>query len=96
VLLALNACLKARADEHEAAGLSALADAAIEHGRTLPGVLAEKTAILSGLARLRELTARTLNAAGPVLERCPSLAASWERDGRFFAMFGVEGEENGP
>lgn len=94
VLLAMNACVKARADEQGDRELSRLADEAIEHGRTLPAVLGQKSAILPGLARLRALTAPVVTKATPVLERYPALAASWQKDHRLFAMFGIETEEN--
>ncbi len=93
VLLALNACLKARAAEVGVPEIAVLADTAIHHGRTLPEVLGEKAAILPGLDRLRALSRETLDAAQAVVEQVPSLAASWQRDGRLFAMFGLETRE---
>jgi hypothetical protein len=95
VLLALNACLRTRALAIEHHLLVDLADAAIEHGRTLPDVLDRKEAILPGLAYFRMLTGKTLAAADPVVEQNPTLLASWQKDRRLFAMFGIESEENG-
>ena len=90
VLLALNACLKSHAGGH--AELTALAERAISHGRTLPRLLGEKTAILSGLEQMRALTAATVAAASEVVAASPSLSASWQADARLFDMFGIAGE----
>ena len=92
VMLALNACLKSRALNGGHGELARRAAVAIEHGRTLPAVLAEKEAILSGLTEMRALTGRTLAESSAVLAECPALADSWHKDARLFAMFGVEAE----
>ena len=88
VMLALNACLRSRASGHEA--LANLAEQAIAHGRTLPAVLEDKQAIVPGLAELRSLTGQTVSASAAVVAGCPALAASWQRDAKLFAMFGVD------
>jgi alkylation response protein AidB-like acyl-CoA dehydrogenase len=94
VLLALNGCLRARAVERGDDELVALTDTAIEFGATLPDLLAEKAAILPGLARFRTLTARVLGAADRIVDQTPSLSRSFEADGRLFSMFGIkQGEE---
>ena len=51
VTLALNACLQSRALAAGNEELAALAEQAIVHGRSLPGVLAEKEAILPASPR---------------------------------------------
>lgn len=89
VMLALNACLRARARDADDGRLLHAAEAAIDKGLKLPAVLAEKTAILAGLQDLRTLTAATLAAAAEVVAATPTLAASWQGDARLFAMFGV-------
>jgi len=92
VMLALNACLQSRALAAGRSDVSALAEEAIDHGRTLPAVLDQKAAILPGLAELRVLTARTLAASSELVAGSPTLAASWQADARLFAMFGVAAE----
>ena len=92
VLLALNACLRSRALAAGDLQLAALAEKAIDHGRSLPAVLAEKTAILAGLAELRLLTGDTLAASADVVAAFPVLAASWQADAGLFAMFAVQKE----
>ena len=89
VLLALNGCLKAHGAGRSQ--LVAVAERAIEHGRTLPAVLGEKAAILAGLAQLRTLTAATVAAAADVVAASPSLSASWQKDARLFEMFAITG-----
>jgi alkylation response protein AidB-like acyl-CoA dehydrogenase len=89
VLLALNGCLKAHGAGRSE--LVAVAERAIEHGRTLPAVLGEKAAILAGLAQLRTLTAATVAAAADVVAASPSLSASWQKDARLFEMFAITG-----
>lgn len=91
VMLALNACLRSRAMDAGNGQLLGRAEAAIEHGRTLPAVLADKEAILAGLVEMRSLTGQTLAAAAEAVRGSPSLAASWQADAKLFAMFGVEG-----
>lgn len=93
VMLALNACLRSRALTAGDEGAAALALKAIEHGRSLPAVLAVKADILAGLAELRRLTTESLAAAAGVVAACPTLTASWQQDAKFFTMFGIETEE---
>jgi len=89
VMLALNACLKARALVSESVELAARTEEAIELGRTLPAVLDDKAAILAGLDGLRTLTSRALAASNTVVAQSPALAKSWQADAKLFAMFGV-------
>ena len=92
VMLALNACLRSRAERSERVELVTLADKAIAEGSKLPAVLGEKTAILAGLAELRKLTSAVLGVAEEMIAEFPTLAASWQADARLFAMFGLSSE----
>ena len=94
VMLALNACLRSRALKAGREDLASLAGEAIDHGRTLPAVLDQKTAILTGLAELRALSVKALAAAVDVVAESPTHAASWQADARLFAMFGLAAEDS--
>lgn len=89
IMLALNACLRARGGPGETAELVRAADAAIAHGRALPEALGIKKLIVPGLSRLRELTRHTLATAEGVVARHPSLSRSFQADGRLLTLFGL-------